>query len=225
MLLAVQPPLGAVAHGACGVRADVAAALTLGEEHPAFPRLVGVEAREPGHDLVAHAVGRVAADEVGGAGRHAEPAVHGRLGLAHEIGNRRGDDGGDRSACVRRQPHEPRPHEVGLGLGPRRVVLDLADLVAPAVEADERGRVLVGDLRAPRDVATAQHAEPSDLLLGEGAVAGLREQPVEQLAEVRVDGVPVEPDRVVEVRVVGQHARHVIDRPAVGESDGARTRS
>ena len=92
------------------------------------------------------------------------------------------------------------------------MVLDLADLVAPAVAPDERGRVLVGDLGPTRDVAPAQHPEATDLLLGEGAVAAVGEQPVEELAQVRVDGVPVEADCVVEVRVVGQHACHVIDR-------------
>ena len=46
VLLAVEAPLGAVAHRARRVRADVAAALALGEEHAAFPRLVGVEARQ-----------------------------------------------------------------------------------------------------------------------------------------------------------------------------------
>jgi hypothetical protein len=100
------------------------------------------------------------------------------------------------------------------------VVLDLVDLVPPPVVADERRRVVVGDLGAARDVAAAEDAEPADVLLGEDAVVGVGEQPVEQLAQVRVDGVPVEPDRVVELRIVGQHARHVTDLLAPEPSEG-----
>jgi hypothetical protein len=203
VLLAVQAPLVAVTHGARGVRAHVAAALALGQEHPTLPGLVGVEALEPGDDLVTDAVGRVTAHDVGRARGHTEPAVHRGLGLAHEVRERRGDDRRYRAPGVRGKADEAGPHEIGLGLGPGGVVLDLADLVPPPVAAHEYGRMVIRDLGAPRDVATAQHAEAADVLLGEGAVVGIRQQPVEQLAQVRVDGVPVEPDRVVEFRVVG----------------------
>ena len=115
---------------------------------------------------------------------------------------------------MRRKADEPGAHEVGLVRGPRGVVLDAVDLDAPAVTCHERGRVLIGDVGAPRDVAAAEHAVLADVLLGERAIVGVGEESVEQLTQVRVDGVPVETDRVVELRVVGQHARHVSDRPA-----------
>ena len=74
--------------------------------------------------------------------------------------------------------------------------------------------MLIGDVGPPRDVAAAQHAVLADMLLGERAVRGVGEEPVEKLTQVRVDGVPIEPDRVVELGIVREHARHVSDRPA-----------
>ena len=44
VLLARETPFVAVLDGGGGVRTDVAAALALGQEHPAFPREVGIEA-------------------------------------------------------------------------------------------------------------------------------------------------------------------------------------
>ena len=102
VLVAEEPPLVAVRDGAGRVGTDVAAALAFGQEHPAFPRLVGVEAPEPAHELVAHRCRRVALDDVGGARRHAEPAVDGGLGLAHEVRERGGEHRGHGPPGVRR---------------------------------------------------------------------------------------------------------------------------
>ena len=73
--------------------------------------------------------------------------------------------------------------------------------------------MLVGDLGAARESPPQSTPYAADVLLGERAVVGVGEQPVEQLAQVRVDGVPVEPDRVVERRVVGKHAPRVPPSP------------
>ena len=65
-----EQPLVAVLHGPGGVGPDVAAALALGEEHPALPRLVGVEAAQPAARRSSRPPSRgVALDDVGGARR------------------------------------------------------------------------------------------------------------------------------------------------------------
>ena len=85
-------------------------------------------------------------------------------------------------------------------------MLDLVDLDAPAVVAQERGSVLVGQLGAARQRSTAERAVARNVLLGERAVVGIGQVAVEQEREVRVGRIPVEPDCAVMARVVGQHA-------------------
>ena len=141
MLVAEEPPLLAVRDRARRVRTDVAAALAFGQEHPSFPRLVGVEAPEPAHELFAHRCRCVPLDDVGGARRHAEPAVDGGLGLAHEVRERGGEHRGDGAPGVRGQARESGADEVRLALEPRRVVFDPVRLHAPLVVARAaRGR-------------------------------------------------------------------------------------
>ncbi len=74
--------------GGGGVGADVAAALALGEEHPALPGEVGIEAPKPRDQLVADGLGPVTLDDVGGGSRHPEPAVNRGLGLVDDVGDR-----------------------------------------------------------------------------------------------------------------------------------------
>ncbi len=51
-----------------------------------------------------------------------------------------------------------------------------------------------------------QGAEAADMVLGEGPVGLIREVPVEEERQVGIHPVPVEPDGLFELRVVGKHA-------------------
>ncbi len=214
VLLAVDAPVVAVLDGSGRVGAHVASALTLGEEHAALPRLVGVEAVEAGEQVLAGLVGSQALDHVGGAGAHAESAVDGDLGLRHEVRARCGDDARHVSARVGRERHEARADEIGLGLEPRRVVDDLVDLATPFVVAAELRPVLVGDLGPGRDPRADQLAVLGDVFLRELAVVGIGQIAVELEPQVGVDLVPVEPDGGVEFSVIGEHGTTVPVLPA-----------
>ena len=85
MLVTEQQPLAAVGDCPGGVGPDVAAALALGEEHPALPGLVGVEAVQAGDEEVPDRQRGVALDDVGGPAGHTERAVGGGLALAEQV--------------------------------------------------------------------------------------------------------------------------------------------
>ena len=135
-LLAVETPLVAVLHGRGGVGTHVATALPLGEEHPAFPRGVGISAGEAAHDVVAHRLWCVAVHDVGRAVGHAHGADQRRLRLADEVVEGRRDDAGH--GTVPGPPVQRRvvvADEVCLVLQPRRMMHDLVGLAAPVVPA------------------------------------------------------------------------------------------
>ena len=208
MLVAEQQPLAPVRDRPRGVGPDVTAALALGEEHPALPGLVGVEAVQAGDEEVPDRERGVAFDDVGGPAGHTERAVGGGLALAEQVGARRGDHRRDGALGVVVEPDEPAPHEVGLVGGPGGMVLDLADVVAPPVVAVQDRAVGVGDLGAGGEGLAHQLAVLGDVLLGELPVVGIGEVAVEQEGEVRIQRVPVEPDRLVVFGVVGEHGIH-----------------
>ena len=209
VLLAVQPPLRAVRDRSGGVRADVAAALAFGEEHARFPSGVGVTAPQLGNEVVPHVGWRVALDDVGRSGGHAQTAVDRGLGLTDEVGQRRRDDRRNGAARVVGETHEARTYEIGLVGEPARVVDDLVDLAAPLVVTLEHRAALVAHLGPSGERAAAQVSVTSNVVLGEGPVLRVGKEPVEQAAEVRIERVPIEPDRLLVRRVVGKHVRSV----------------
>ena len=176
----------------------------------------GSRLREPADELVAHRCRCVPLDDVGGARRHAEPAVDGGLGLAHEVRERGGEHRRDRAPGVRGQARESGPDEVRLALEPRRVVLDPVRPPRPTVVALQHRAVLVGDLGPRRQRTAAERAVAGDVLLGERPVLRLARGADRAAGAGWVGGVPVEADRLLVVRVVRQHddeaTRHLLPR-------------
>ncbi len=205
VLLPREQPLVAVLHGAGRVGPDVASALALGQEHPTFPCFVGVEAAQPPEQVVTGGGGGVALHDVGGTRGHAETAVDGRLGLRHEVRHRSGHDAGDGAPGQCLQADEPVAHQVRLVLRPARMVDDLVHLLPPPVVAAQDRPVLVGLLGAWGDDLAHQGTESAHVLLGQGAVAGVGEVPVQEGPEVGVERVPVQSGSLVEFGVVGKH--------------------
>ena len=91
--------------------------------------------------------------------------------------------------------------QVALRLERARVVHDSIDLLAPAVVLLETWRILVRHLGARGDRSAHHLAHVAKARLDELAVLGQR-QPLHDLLQVRVDFVPVEPDRALVLRVV-----------------------
>ncbi len=85
------------------------------------------------------------------------------------------------------------------------MVDDLVHLLAPAVVAAQLGPVLVGHLGPGGDDAAHQGPEPTHVLFGQGAIAGVGEVAVEEGAEIGVEAVPVEAGRLLVFGVVGKH--------------------
>ena len=89
---------------------------------------------------------------------------------------------------------------------------DLVGLLAPAVPALEDGAVLVGDLGAARDGSPDERPVLGHELFGQRPLARFGKQPIEDQAQVRIDVVPVEPNRLVVGRVVGEHGGKPTER-------------
>ncbi len=82
---------------------------------------------------------------------------------------------------------------------------DLVDFLPPAVVAAQDRPVLVGDLGPGGDDLPHERPEATHVLLGQGALVGVGEVPVQEGAQVGVQAVPVEPGGLLELRVVGKH--------------------
>ncbi len=173
VLLAEEEPLVAVLHGPGGVGTDVAAPLTLGQEHPAFPCVVRVQAGQALQDLVADLGGGVALHDVGRPARHPEAAVHGGLRLAHEVGERGGQGRRHRPPRHVSQADEAMAHQVGLVLDPGGVVLDEPHLPAPPVVVAQDGAVGRRHLGPLGQSLADQGSVGGDVLLGELSVLGV----------------------------------------------------
>ena len=209
MLVADEDPLLAVLDCPGGVGTDVAAALALGQEHPALPGHLGVERGELGQHVVADPGRGVTLHDVGGPSGHAQPAIHGGLGLADQIGERGGDHGRHWPTGVGGEPDKPIADQVGLVGQPRRVVDHLAHIEAPTVVPVEDGSVGVGDLGPGGQGSSHQVPVAGDVFLGERAVGGVGEVAIQQKRQVGIEGVPVVADGLIEFGVVGKHG---IDR-------------
>ena len=166
----------------------------------------GSRLRSLGTSLVARGLRPVTLDDVGGGPRHPEPAVDRRLGLVDDVRDRGAEHGRHGSARIGLERCEAVSDEVGLRVGPGRVVNHLVHLEAPSVVATELGAVLVGLLGAWCDVLADELPEPGDMLLCELAFFSVREMEVQQVAQVGVDLVPVEAGGLFELCVVGKHA-------------------
>ncbi len=206
VLVPEEPPLVAVLHRPRGVGPDVAPPLALGQEHPALPGVGRVDAAKAPDHVGADRRGGVALDDVGGARRHAQAAVDGRLRLGDQVGEGGAHDGRGRPSGVGLEADESVADEVGLVVGPCGVVDDLVDLVAPAIVAPQCRSVLVRLLGPGGDDPADEGAEAAHVVLGEGPVGGIGEVPVEEEGEVGIHPVPIEADGLVELGVVGKHA-------------------
>src|SRR5213078_1466404 len=96
-----------------------------------------------------------------------------------------------------------------------------ADLLPPTIVALEAWRTLVDRLGALRDRPATKCADPDQVAFRPFAV-GRVEESIHEGPEVRIDGVPVEPDRPLEHAVV-HHARNDIDsrRGEQASADGS----
>ncbi len=205
VLVSEQQPLATVGDRPGRVGADVATTLALGQEHPALPGLVWVEAVQAGDEQITDRQRCVPFDDVGSPTGHPERAVGGGLALAQQVGACGCHHRRHRPTGVMGQPDEPGADEVGLVGGPGGVVRDLADVVAPPVVAVEDRAVGVGHFGPGRQNLADQLPVLGHVLLGELAVLGVRQVPVQEEGKVGVERVPVEADRLVVLRVVGEH--------------------
>ncbi len=99
------------------------------------------------------------------------------------------------------------------------MVDDLVYLFPPAVVAAQDRPVLVGHLGSRGDDLAHQGAESAHVLLGQRALVGVGEVPVQEGTEVGVEGVPVQSGSLVEFGVVGEHPQML--RP-VGRTPAGR---
>src|SRR5208283_2185050 len=95
--------------------------------------------------------------------------------------------------------------EVALGGERAGMVAHFVERIAPAVELDEFGWMLVGDLSALGDRTAAQRPDLAQLRVEPVEIGGV-EQPAHLKLQVGIDIVPVKSDCALEFRVV-DHGR------------------
>ena len=189
-----------------GDRPEIGAAALLGHEHGPVPGVLEALGGEPREEALADLGGGEALDQADDAARHPDRTHEAGVGLAEKVVERAGHHGGEWPSPALRLASQPGAADAGLPGVPLggercRVVDDAADLLPPTIVALEARRTLVDRLGALRDRPTAECADPDQVAFRPFAV-GRVEESIHEGPEVRIDGVPVEPDRPLEHAVV-----------------------
>jgi hypothetical protein len=199
-------PVIQLARGAMHGAAEVAPRIPFGEEHGPIRRLLERVGEKALHQLLADFLGCVPRDELRRAVGLTDTAGQTDVRLRQQVVHGQSDDGGcpaPASLAIRCEVGAVSDAPEGLlRVERRRVILDLVQLVRPAIVPAQLRRIRVDDIGVAGDLAADQRGEVRELRLGPGEVF-MGAVAANRGLEVRIDLPPVQSDRGFEVRVVG----------------------